>query len=399
MKNFNRFMTAAAMLAAVSFSSCDNEDEDGDVTPQPQSVVLNGSISEDMTLKAGDEIIIAGGVHVKAGATLTIEPGVVVKNDLDESVAYLLIERGAKIMAEGTADAPIVFTSDKEERGSWGGIIINGYAPINRGTEATAEVGDVMYGGSDADDNSGVIKYVRVEFGGNQINDEKEHNGFTFNGVGRGTEVHHLESYMGSDDGFEFFGGTVEANYLVSIGSGDDCFDWTYGWAGKGSNWFAQQMEGAGDRGIEADNNSKDRAASPYSNPTLENIVLIANEGSESDGMKLREGTKANINNVYIKNFKDAIEIEHNETLDNLANGEIILTNIKAEGQTNDLKYKGTILSEEDGYSAEEVEQSKLDAEPYETKAADNAAKISVDANVTLSTSLSSFEWAAGWTR
>ena len=144
----------------------------------------------------------------------------------------MLFRSGGKIEAVGTEDSPIVFTSGTASpaRGDWGGIILCGKAPINKGTTATAEVGDVLYGGTDATDNSGTLKYVRVEYTGNAINTEKEHNGFSFNGIGNGTTLEYLQAYMGGDDGFEFFGGTVNASFLVSTGSKDDSFDWTYGW-------------------------------------------------------------------------------------------------------------------------------------------------------------------------
>ncbi len=300
------------------------------------SNTLNGDITEDMTLEKENpngetiEWTLSGGVHVKDGVTLTIEPGVTISSDPNETVAYLLIEQGGKIVADGTADEPIVFTSGQSNpaRGDWGGIIICGKAPINKGTTATAEVGDVIYGGSDAADNSGTLRYVRVEYTGNAINDEKEHNGFTFNGVGSGTTAEYLQAYMGGDDGFEWFGGTVDCSYLISSGSKDDSFDWTYGWSGNGNEWIAEQASDEGDRGIEADNQSGANAVTPFSNPTLTNITLSGRSNSNSDGMKLREGTKGNISNVVITGFKDGVEIQHNQTVSNAASGSLVLSNL-----------------------------------------------------------------------
>jgi hypothetical protein len=315
------------------------KEDDGSCEYDAPSTTLSGDITEDRVLDAQYEYTIAGGVHVKDGVTLTIPAGTVIKSNPDESVAYLLIEQGGKIDAEGTSDNPIVFTSGASTpaAGDWGGIILCGKAPINNGSTATAEVGDVLYGGSDASDNSGVLKYVRVEYTGNAINDEKEHNGFTFNGVGSGTTVSHLQAYFGNDDGFEFFGGAVSADYLVSTGSGDDSFDWTYGWVGAGSYWIAEQANGVGDRGIEADNNGDNNEANPYSNPTLSNITLTGYSGSESDGMKLREGTKADIKNVLISNFKDGVEVEHATTVSNTASGELTLSDITVKDYSGDM--------------------------------------------------------------
>lgn len=342
MKKFLGFLSIAAALTA---TSCD--DETTTSTPDSVDTVLSGDITSDLTLMSGETYTLAAGVHVKSGATLTIEPGVVVKNDPTEAVAYLLIEKGGKIMAEGTAANPIVFTSDTQERGAWGGIIVNGNAPVNGADtngERTAEVGNVKYGGSVSDDNSGVLKYIRLEYTGNAINEDKEHNGFTFNGVGSGTTVSYLQSYMGGDDGFEFFGGTVNASNLLSTGSKDDSFDWTYGWTGNGTNWIADQ-EGSdlGDRGIEADNNKDNRTAAPYSNPTLTNITLKGRGVSAAtDAIKLREGTKATITNIKISNFEDGFSIDHNETLDNVAGGSLTVTNATLTAVTNNIKYAGT---------------------------------------------------------
>ena len=348
---------AMLVLGAITLSSCskkgctdpnaNNYDEkakkeDNSCTyDNDADSVLSGNISADMTLDADVVYTLSGGVHVKSGAVLTIPAGTMIKSDPNESVAYLLIERGARIEAIGTATEPIIFTSGAASpaSGDWGGIILCGKAPINNGSEATAEVGDVLYGGSASDDNSGTLRFVRVEYTGNAINDEKEHNGFTFNGVGSGTSVSYLQSYMGNDDGFEFFGGSVQADYLISTGSGDDCFDWTYGWVGSGSYWIAEQIDGIGDRGIEADNNGDDNAASPYSNPTLTNLTLTGY--GEADGIKLREGTKANISNVIIDNFSDGLDVEHAITVSNLAGGELVLSNISISNVGDIFEIKG----------------------------------------------------------
>ena len=169
-------LASLVLIASTLLISCSKEDDAPTSTTPSGPRVISGSITSDMVLTTGTEYVIAGGVHVKNGVTLTIEPGVTVKSSKTEpTVAYLLIERGAKIMAEGTAALPIVFTSgqDVPKRGDWGGIIICGKAPINNGSEATAEVGDVLYGGNESNDNSGILKYIRFEYTGNSINSEK----------------------------------------------------------------------------------------------------------------------------------------------------------------------------------------------------------------------------------
>jgi len=355
----NKFATLAlAALVITGMSSCnrkgctdatatnydENAKKDDGTCEYETSFTLTGDITEDFLVEAqtasGEAIswTLSGGVHVKNGATLTIEPGVTITADPNEAVAYVLVEQGGKIIADGTADAPIVFTSGKStpSRGDWGGIIINGYAPVNGGTTLTAEVGDVVYGGSDASDNSGVLRYVRLEYTGNAINDEKEHNGFTFNGCGSGTTAEYLQAYYGGDDGMEFFGGTMNASYLISSGSKDDSFDWTYGWSGTGSNWIAEQDSDDGDRGIEADNRSGANSETPFSDPTISKITLIGRSSDNADGMKLREGTKGTFSNISISNFKNAIEIQHGTTVSNAAKGDLTLTNVTTSSVSAD---------------------------------------------------------------
>ncbi len=391
---FTAKLILIAITIGLSLASCNNDgctdpgannyeekakNDDGSCEYDAPETRLSGDVTEDLTLDLSYEYTLAGGVHIKSGVTLTIPAGTVIKSDPNESVAYLLIEQGGKINAKGTDTEPIVFTSGATSpaAGDWGGIIICGKAPINNGTTATAEVGDVLYGGSDAADNSGTLEYIRVEYTGNAINDEKEHNGFTFNGVGSGTTLSYLQAYYGNDDGFEFFGGTVTADYLVSSGSGDDSFDWTYGWIGSGSYWIAEQANGIGDRGIEADNNGDNNGATPASNPTLSNITLTGHSASESDGIKLREGTMGNISNVLISSFQDGIEVEHEITVSNAAMGELSLDNITLEGITgSEFAIKGAANSSDSTSAANMIDMT-----------------IGVDATGAGS------DWTAGWTK
>ena len=134
--------------------------------------------------------------------------------------------------------------------------------------------------------------------------------------------------YMGKDDGFEFFGGTVNTRYLVSTGSKDDSFDWTYGWQGKGQFWLAQQAADGGDRGIEADNNNDNKNIGPFSEPTLSNITIRGNENSKNRGIKFRAGTKGYVYHVLISGFpKGGVAVEHNQTLVNLEDGSLVFAN------------------------------------------------------------------------
>lgn len=340
---------ALAIAGSFLFASCSKDSDPIGNGPStgvlPDGATITGTITENTTLSKGNTYVLKAGVHVKSGATLTIEEGVTVKSDANEPVAaYLLIEPGAKINAVGTESAPIVFTSGKAspKTQDWGGIILTGKAPINvEGGVAASEMGaGVTYGGTDANDNSGVMKYVRVEYTGKKSNADKEHNGFTFEGVGAGTILEHLAVFNGADDGIEFFGGTVNLKYAVVYGAEDDSFDWTYGWSGKGQFWVAVQGDDFADRGIEADNNGNNNSASPFSNPMLSNITLVGSTIAQTDdgagsieagktrAMKLREGTKGILQNVVAYGFHSGIEVEHDQTFANMNDGSLSLTSV-----------------------------------------------------------------------
>ncbi|WP_281616295.1 hypothetical protein [Flammeovirga sp. SubArs3] len=298
-------------------------DYEGTQTDVSNADTLPQVIDQNLTLAAHSTWFLKGGVHVKANATLTIEEGVHIVDPDEDGVSYLMIEQDAKIIAKGTAENMIVFTTEdaptKGKPGSWGGIIINGHAPINNGDDTGRAVPEVSgpgiwYGGNNPSDNSGILEFVRLEFGGNQITADKEHNGFTFNGVGNGTVLRNLQAHKGADDGFEWFGGTVNAENLVSTDNGDDSFDWTEGWVGTAENLYGKNTT-QGDRGLEGDNNQNNNAMEPFSFPTLRNVTLIAHSGNQSQGLKLREGTKVKLENIKVEGYPTGVSIEHNITL------------------------------------------------------------------------------------
>jgi hypothetical protein len=293
---------------------------------------VQGTLTGEQTFSSDENWLISGAIFVDNGATLTIDAGVTVYTDIN-ATTFLSIKQGGTIQAVGTSTSPIVFTplTDSPSPGDWGGIIINGYADINTGVTAEGEGGTGTYGGNDDLDNSGTLKYVRVEYAGKILGTDNELNGFSFNGVGSGTTVEYIEAYMGSDDGIEFFGGTVNVSYAVSKGNQDDSFDWTHGWRGNGTYWYAEQLSNGGDRGIEADNNGDDNEATPYSNPTLNHITLIGYDDGdgENTGIRLREGTKGTLMNVRIYNFpKNGIRVSNQVTLDNVTNGDLSATDL-----------------------------------------------------------------------
>ena len=315
---------------------------------------VKGSFTADVEFEAENEYVLHGAVFIEEPAILEIEAGTTIYGD-STSNGTLIIAQGAEIHAHGTADAPIVMTSDQLEgeraRGDWGGLIINGYAPLNiEGGEAQGEGDTGTYGGDDPEDSSGILEYVRVEFAGTEFSPDNELNGIAFQGVGSGTTVDHIMVKYNKDDGVEFFGGTVEAKHVICFGIADDSFDWTDGWTGKGQFWLAIQSGDDADNGFESDNNGDNNNLTPRSNPTIYNVTLIGDpdtdEGNESDiGMLLREGTAGTIRNFIITGFKeDAIDIDHDATFTqalegylNLASG-LLWYNCSVDGCTGEYR-------------------------------------------------------------
>jgi hypothetical protein len=304
------------LIGGLTLAGCsDDNGSSGPTTPdEGQVVIVNGEITSDTTWTASNEYLIQGALFVRSGATLTIQAGTTIFGD-QATTGTLVIARGGRLVAQGTASAPIVFTSSaavgSRARGQWGGLILNGYAPLNiPGGEAQGEGGTGTYGGNDPSDSSGILRYVRVEFAGIEFSPDNELNGIAFQGTGAGTACDHLQVKFNQDDGFEWFGGTTSCKYLVSTANADDSFDWTDGWTGRGQFWIAQQRGDEADNGFEADNNAESRDAQPRSAPRIYNVTLIGdpdtNEGTASDvGMVLREGTGGEFRNFIVMGFKE----------------------------------------------------------------------------------------------
>ncbi len=300
---------------------------------------LSGNyVSTELRLTADHQYLIEDGVFIGAdnqqNSVLRIEAGTVLRGG---PASFIAVLRGSQIIAEGTSTKPITFTSLKtseRKRGEWGGLVLNGNAPINRcraGSsvcEAISEgikIKEVKFGGNQPQDSSGALKYVRVEFAGYPIAPDNELNGITFNGVGSGTLVENIQVHMNSDDGIEFFGGTVNAKYVVLTENEDDSLDWDMGWTGKIQFLVVDQGVDTVDNGIEADNLQSPMNAMPRSRPTISNMTLIGAPKS-GYGMLLRRGTGAELSNTIISGFaKGCIDIDDNETFVNATTASGIL--------------------------------------------------------------------------
>jgi hypothetical protein len=283
---------------------------------------LSGDVTQDMTLTADKCYNLKGIVYVKAPATLTIDKGTKIYGD-KVSLGTLVIEPGAKIMAEGTAVNPIVFTSKapvgERAAGDWGGVILLGKAPTNlpggKGNiEGIPPNADTTYGGDKADDSSGKMRYVRIEFGGVQLSPNNEINGLTFGGVGSGTEIEYIMVHDTLDDCFEFFGGTVNAKHLICSYNGDDGFDWDNGFKGKLQFLALQQdpNDAADDNGFEGDNDANASVNAPFSEPTIYNATLCGKNvdvAKQQYGMLLRRSTKGHLFNVVATGFEAGVDL------------------------------------------------------------------------------------------
>ena len=320
MRLVKSIVTASILSSATAMAACPS----GTKEVAANECKLQGVLTSDVLLTNDNTYLLSGGVFVGndagSNAVLTIEAGTTIKGESGRD--YLVVSRGSKILAEGSADEPIVFTSDKKARGGWGGLVINGYAPIN-GCEtgvcqAEGEGSTGLYGGNDPADNSGILKYVRVEYAGYQISPDNELNGIAFQGVGNRTLVENVQVHMAADDGMEFFGGTVRVKNIVITGARDDSFDWVNGWHGKGQFILIKQYDDEGNNGIEADSFKKNMSASPRSNPTLSNVTILgtlSEAAKGGSGMLLRRGTSINLFNSVVAGFrKGCLDIDDVET-------------------------------------------------------------------------------------
>ena len=326
--------------------------------------------------------------------------GVIVGRSAED---FLVINRGCALLADGTAEQPVVFTAKQEvlgnvegnDRGLWGGLVINGYAPINDcpegadgGTDACTKEGEAnsgLFGGSNGNDNSGVLRYVSVRFAGSNVDPENQLNGIAFQAVGSGTLVDYIQVHNNLDDGVEFFGGTVDAKHVVLTGNADDSLDWTDGWTGRIQYLYIEQTDAA-DNAIEADNREGDEGAMPRSNPSIANMSLFGK--SDERALRIRRGTGLALHNSFIDGSERCIRVDG-------ASRDLLGTDLTIEGvsfacaQTHDRDDDGAVKAYLDGVT--NVSQNGARVTPVGLSDAffDNTDYIGA---------FGAENWAAGWT-
>jgi len=301
----------------------DPNDDDNGGGPT-ENTELNGSVEEDRTLDASELYSLTGILSIEAGATLTIPAGteIIADTDTDESDAtnvYIVVQKGGQIEVQGSASAPVIMRSSNGEAGTWGGLIIAGNATTAAGTDVTAEVGGIIYGGTDDNDDSGSINYLVLSDAGAAINAESQFNGLSLYAVGAETSIQNVALINGADDGVEFFGGTVSASNLYLENNEDDAVDWTEGWNGDLDNVYVLHTIENFSTAIEAD---KDNG-----NPMISNFTAVSTTGGTA--LQFKSVSGATITGLSLSGYDTAVDIADDNRTD--------LSGIILNGATADL--------------------------------------------------------------
>ena len=380
MKNL---LLSALAIAVLTFTSCSrdedsNDNNNGAVTINPADFKGELLSGQSATLDPTQVYNLTGSFVVRGGATLTIPAGTRIEAT-GGTASYIAIAQDGLLYVNGTSTNPVVMTSGNAVKatGDWGGLVICGRANTNKGGStgqtATSEVGDLTYGGTENTDSSGVIRYLRVEYTGAAFNGDKEFNGVSLFGVGSGTVFEYIQAYKSGDDGIEFFGGSVNAKYLIALHSEDDALDFADGYSGTLENVFIKDVAKAG---VEGSNNGDNGAATPTTNTTLKNFTIIKGSlaGSEH-GMYLKEGAGMwDCQNIYIDGFTKGLKIK-NVTEDPNANSNVDNGNV-----TFNPIYFGATVTTNSEY------------------AGTNTSYLTVGTNTGAGNSGDTPNWATGWT-
>lgn len=369
-------------LATLAWTGCRKIESDGEIqvvvvsgggggTAQGETITLQGRISKDTLLKKQNTYILKGLVYMVNNATMTIEPGTVIKGSFSGTdVAALIITRGAKIQANGTATDPIVFTSasPNPQSGDWGGIVICGKAPVNtsfNGAANTFQVeggidnanGDGLAGGTDAADNSGSLKFVRIEYAGYAFQPDKEINSLTMAAVGNGTTIENIQVSYAKDDAYEWFGGTVNCKFLIAYKTLDDDFDTDNGYTGKVQFGLVIRDSLLADisrsEAFESDNNAGGTTATPKTAPIFSNITAIGPRATLTNvgntlfrgGAHIRRNTAMSLFNSIIMGWPIGLELDAttgSSVALNMEDSSLRLRNVTLAGNTVAIRFAGT---------------------------------------------------------
>ncbi len=339
MKKILMFAFLASMVVVSSCSKDEDNDNDNVVPVDEKVIAVKNNITANTTWETGKVYILESRIAVLSGATLTIKPGVIVKGQAGTgaNATALIIARGGKLMAEGTEQSPIIFTSvadeimpgqiaspnlDPDMNGLWGGLIVLGYAPISADNDVIQIEGippsdqNGLFGGTVANDNSGVIKYVSIRHGGANIGEGNEINGLTLGGVGSGTVIEYVEVVANQDDGIEWFGGTVNVKNAIVWNAGDDAIDTDMSWAGTLDNFI---VVNAGDECFELDGPEGTMEAGH----TIKNGTVLA---LDADGLvDLDDNSIVTMSNIYFRDVKEGQDFDLNPAQLNASNLQVTL--------------------------------------------------------------------------
>lgn len=302
------------------------------IIPVSSTVDVKTDITANTTWTADKIYLLKGIINVTSGATLTIQPGTLIKGD-KATKGTIVVNRGGKIQAVGAIDKPIVFTSNQavgaRSAGDWGGIVLLGNAPNNQGANQGIEgiptdpSGKASYGGADPADNSGTLKYVRIEFAGVPLSPDNEINGLTFGSVGSGTTIDYVQVTRSGDDSFEWFGGSVNCKHLLAIGGLDDDFDTDFGYSGKVQFALSQRYptiaDVSGSNGFESDNDGSGSVKTPKTSAIFSNVTVLGPLSSTSlsgvnanyqHAAQIRRNSSISILNSLFAGYTEGIYID-----------------------------------------------------------------------------------------
>lgn len=295
------------ILSILFFVACNDDDEPVNPTTPVEDTVLTGTLTKDRILVATEVYSIEGVFSVEDGAKLTIPAGTVLVSNVGTG-NYIAVKMGGMIDIQGTSTAPVVMRSAESNPGDWGGLVICGKATTTEGVNATAEVGGLIYGGTEVGDSSGSISYLIIKGAGAQINSESQYNGLSLYGVGSGTTISNVAIIDGDDDGVEFFGGTVSATNLYLENNSDDAVDWTEGWNGTITNTYVSHTVAGFSTAVEADGAN--------GNPTITNFTAVSTQGGTALQFKKQSG--ATITGLHLTGYATLIDMKDNGPLANV---------------------------------------------------------------------------------